>query len=48
MKNINPLGLFGDNFLLEKLSKLGDHLEKPNKYIDWKIFEPLLEKTFLI
>ena len=39
MKNINPLGLFDDHFLLETLSKLGDPLQKLNKFIDWKIFE---------
>ena len=39
MKNINPLGLFDDHFLLEALNKLGDPLQKLNKYIDWKIFE---------
>ena len=33
MKNINPLGLFDDHFLLEALSKLGDPLQKMNKYI---------------
>ena len=35
MKNINPLGLFDDHFLLEALSKLGDPLQKLNKYIKW-------------
>lgn len=48
MRNINPVGLFDDHFLMEKLTKLGDPLEKLNKYIDWKIFEPLLEKSFAI
>lgn len=48
MKNINPLGLFDDHFLMGKLTKLGDPLEKLNKHIDWKIFEPLLEKSFSI
>lgn len=48
MKNINPLGLFDDHFLMEKLTKLGDPLEKLNTHIDWKIFEPLLEKSFSI
>ncbi len=46
MRNINPVGLFDDHFLMEKLTKLGDPLEKLNKYIDWKIFEPLLEESF--
>ena len=30
MKNINPLGLFDDHFLMEKLTKLGDPLQKLN------------------
>lgn len=34
MKNRNPLGLFDDNFLMGKLTKLGDPLDKLNKYID--------------
>lgn len=46
MKNINPLGLFDDHFLLEKLTKLGDPLEKLNKHIDWRIFETPIEKAF--
>jgi len=32
MKNINPLGLFDDHFLLGTLSKLGDPLQKSNKF----------------
>lgn len=44
MKNINPLGLFDDHFLLEKLTKLGDPLQKLNDFIDWNIFKsPLLQ-----
>ena len=35
MKNINPLGLIDDHFLMEKLTKLGDPLQKLNEYIDW-------------
>ena len=38
MKNINPLGLFDDYFLTEKLRKLGNPLYKLDQYIDWKIF----------
>ena len=34
MKNINPLGLFDDHFLMEKLTKLGDPLQKLDEYID--------------
>ncbi len=39
MKNINPLGLFDDYFLTQKLSKLGNPLEKLDRYIDWRIFK---------
>jgi len=46
MKNINPLGLFDDHFLMEKLTKLGDPLQKLNEFIDWKIFEPSINETF--
>lgn len=46
MKNINPLGLFDDHFLLEKLTKLGDPLQKLSDYIDWNIFCKPLEKAF--
>jgi len=28
MKNINPIGLFDDHFLMETLSKLGDPQQK--------------------
>lgn len=46
MKNINPLGLFDEHFLMEKLTKLGDPLEKLNDYIDWNIFKAPLFKAF--
>src|SRR4030043_331587 len=46
MKNINPLGLFDDHFLLEALSKLGDPLQKLNKYINWNIFESPIYEAF--
>lgn len=46
MKNINPIGLFDDHYLLKQLSKLGDPLERLDKYIDWKIFEEPLNKAF--
>lgn len=48
MKNINPLGLFDDQFLMEKLTKLGDPLQRLNEYIDWKIFELPIEKSFTV
>ena len=46
MKNINPLGLFDDQFLMEKLTKLGDPLQKLSEYIDWKIFERPLNEAY--
>ena len=46
MKNINPLGLFDDHFLFEKLTKLGDPLQRLSEYIDWNIFRMPIEKTF--
>ena len=46
MKNINPLWLFDDHFLLEKLTKLGDPLKKLNEFIDWKIFESPINEAF--
>ena len=46
MKNVNPLGLFDDQFLMEKLTNLGDPLQKLNRYIDWRIFEKTLNETF--
>ena len=46
MKNINPLGLFDDQFLMEKLTKLGDPLQKLNEYIDWGIFKSSLNEAY--
>ena len=46
MKNINPLGLFDDHFLMEKLSKLGDPLDKLNQYISWNVFEKPINEAF--
>lgn len=46
MKNINPLALFDDHFIIEKLSKLGNPLQKLDNYIDWKIFEETLNQPF--
>ncbi len=31
---------------LEKLSKLGDNLEKLNSRIDWEMFRPIINKVF--
>lgn len=46
MKNINPLGLFDEHFLLERLTKLKDPLVKLDTYIDWNIFAPILNVVF--
>jgi IS5 family transposase len=46
MKNINLVGLFDDHFLLEKLTKLGDPLQKLSNYINWDIFKSPLDKAF--
>ncbi len=46
MKNVNSLGLFDDHFLMEKLTKLGDPLQKLSNYIDWNIFKSPLNKAF--
>jgi len=46
IKNINPLGLFDNHFLFEKLTKLGYQLQKPVDYNDWKVFEsPISEAS---
>ncbi len=37
--------LFDEQFKLERLSELGDPLEKLNKCIEWNIFRPLLNKA---
>lgn len=47
MKNINPLGLFDEHFLLERLTKLNDPLIKLNKHIDWNIFSPVLNQALI-
>jgi len=46
MKNVNPVGLFDEHFLLEKLTKLNDPLVKLNDHIDWNIFIPLFQDKF--
>ena len=46
MKNINPLGMFDEHFLLERLTKLKDPLVKLNAHIEWKIFAPILDVVF--
>ncbi len=47
MKNINPLGLFDNHFLLEKLTKLGYPLERLNKFIDWDILKRIINEAFI-
>jgi IS5 family transposase len=39
-------GFFDENDRLEELSKMGDPLEKLNKYIQWEDFRGLLKRTF--
>jgi IS5 family transposase len=39
-------GLFDDHFVLEKLNKLKDPLERLDKYIDWRIFKQTLADCF--
>ncbi|MFZ4524618.1 MAG: hypothetical protein ACOYOE_03480 [Chlorobium sp.] len=46
MKNINPVDLFDERFLLEKLTKLNDPLLKLEAHLDWKIFVPILDVVF--
>jgi IS5 family transposase len=46
MKNINPLGLFDDHFLFERLTKMGDPLVKLSEIIDWRIFEVPINEIF--
>jgi len=46
MHNINPFGLFDEENLLNKLTKLGDPLQELNHFINWKLFEAPLEKAF--
>jgi transposase, IS5 family len=46
MKNVNLPGLFDDHFLMDKLTKLGDPLQRLNKYIDWGVFRGTLDSAF--
>ena len=36
------MGLWDESLRLEKLSKLGDSLERLNRAIDWEVFRPKL------
>lgn len=40
------IGIWDESLRLEKLSKLGDSLEKLNHAIDWELFRPKLTKVF--
>ena len=40
------IGFWDESLRLEKLSKLGDSLEKLNQAIDWEMFRPKLTKVF--
>lgn len=45
-KNMLQFGFFDESKNLEKLSKLGDPLERLNKAVNWEIFRSPLEKAF--
>ena len=47
MKHIAAFGFFDDHFLEEKLSKLGNPLEKLDKFINWKVFESAINEPFI-
>ena len=44
---MKTLNFFAEDNRLAKLSKLGDQLEKLNRVMEWKIFEPLLRGVFV-
>lgn len=46
MRNNKSRGLFDDQFLLEKISKLKDLLEKLNRYINWEDFRSIIDQAF--
>ena len=46
MKNVNPSGLFDEQFVLERLKKLNDPLVKLEAHIEWEIFAPILDLVF--
>ena len=43
---MKQIGLWDDSLRLEKLSQLGDSLEKLNQVINWEIFRPVLNKVY--
>lgn len=46
MKQKNPRGLFDEEYRLEKLTKKKDPLLRLKEGINWKIFQPILDKVF--
>lgn len=40
------IGFWDESMWLEKMSKLGDSLERLNEVIDWEIFRPILNRVF--
>ena len=46
MRNKKSRGLFDDQFRLDKISKLKDPLEKPNRYIKWEDFRTIIDQAF--
>lgn len=40
------IGFWDETLRLEKLSQLGDSLERLNNAIDWEIFRPSLNQVF--
>ena len=45
-KNTDSGALFADHFRLEKLSNIGDPLEKLDAVIKWEMFRPILSKIY--
>jgi hypothetical protein len=44
---MEQITFFASSDRLNKLSKIGDPLEKLNKYINWSIFEESLKENFI-
>ena len=38
-------GLFDEQFLLQKLDQMGDHLARLDSIVDWQLFLPTIEKA---
>ncbi len=43
---MKQIGFFDESNCLRKLSKLGDHLEKLNRVVEWRLFESTLNRVF--